>query len=66
MNTATIFALMLCTSPGPNQLCVLDTRTPFATVEECRDMAKQYNVGYGGRASAKCVSKQTLTWEPVE
>ena len=68
MITTAIFALLLCSKPGPAYSCNI-ARVYFQTVEACRVKEAKVNVnfdrlGYGD--SARCVSKDFQTWRDVD
>ena len=68
MITTAIFALLLCSKPGPAHSCNI-APIYFQTVEACREKETKVNVnfdrlGYGD--SARCVSKDFQTWREID
>ena len=64
MNSALIFALALCSLPGPSQICVLEGRPPvlYPSAEACE--VRKAVVEANG-SIAHCVSRAP-EWAPVD
>ena len=59
-----VFALAICSAPGPRQMCVMEERPPmiYQTIEDCRkDQAAAAKLN----AITRCVSRAP-TWTPVD